>query len=450
MEEINTNIKNIVDEVKSFKEDNVKKIEALEQKNADMEKKYNEALQEINDLKKENLENARQISDFYKVSIKNDQGNDEIQKKYLSNLDQVLRDFASGKAEIKSEYLENAEKCAKMLAKSMNLANEDMEKKYVKSAMQDVTSTQFPVLDLNIKAQAQSTYVGSDGGFGITPAKKLPDYTANKTKKCLYDLVEKVSTSTNQAEVLASDASNEGFWEDEFGSDKTSNVSQGKIIIPTSIVKGSVPLTRTLVEDYNGNIYTYLYPLLDESLTNAVERALFTGNATQGKPKGISQYDELSEAELKKESPYVVGKFKTMVANDAEELISAIVKANITMSTNNNVVVMNPMTLAEILDVKDSQGRPLVQPNMLLEGAVYMINGMNVYTSIYCPKFTDTGSKAVYVGNFSKAYTFVQRTGRTIEFNPYANNNEIIHYMLRQRCGGAAKGFDSLTIIKKA
>ena len=38
MEEINTNIKNIVDEVKSFKEDNVKKIEALEQKNADMEK----------------------------------------------------------------------------------------------------------------------------------------------------------------------------------------------------------------------------------------------------------------------------------------------------------------------------------------------------------------------------------------------------------------------------
>lgn len=445
MEEVTKNIEAVAKEVKEFTNGNNSKMEALEKKNAELEQKNADFSKQIEELKKENVDIARKISEISIKSINPHDGSNEVEKKYFANLDQVLRNFAKGFPGIKSEYQENAKKYAIILAKKQNLGDEEREQKYVKDLMEDANDVAFPLLECKDSFNAQSTYVGTDGGVAIAPAKRLPLYKIESEKTGLYQLVNKVPTSSNMAERLVTRAVQEGFWDSEFGSDKTINFGFDKVSIGTSIVKGVVPLTRTFVEDYQGNLYSYLYPMLTESLNNAIEKALFIGDGVNGKPKGIAMYGELGDKE-----EYALNKFKTVSVNTESDLLDAIFEYSVLAKTTKKDLMMHSSTLAKLLSIKDSKGRPLVQPNVFMDGAKWKIAGMNVYTSDFCPDFSASGNKSVFLGDFSKAYDVVERTSKLVEFAPQANNNEIIKYMLRQRVGGGAKGFDSLVVFKKA
>lgn len=440
MEDLNKTINQVVEEVKNFKSGNDTKMEALEKKNADLEQKNADFAKEIEELKKENLENARKISEFsVKAESSNDNEEHAIEMKYLSDFDNILRNFARGNREIKSECLENAEKLAHILAKKQGFGNAELEQKFVKSSMPEDKNS-FPILEVKL-----NTFTGSEGGFAISNPKRLPAYRPYGERTSLYSLVEKVSTSNNTAEVLAVREGEDGFWEGEMGSDKTNSINFGKISIGTSIVKGVVPLTRTFVEDFDGNLYSFLYPLMEEKLNNAIERVLFTGDGAFNKPKGLAQYGELGANE-----EYDLNKFRTVSVNSMADFVDGLVQYSIINKAAKKDIMVHPTTLAAMLLLKDKQDRPLVQPNLLMDGARYMIAGMNIYVSDFCPDFSISGNKFAFMGDFRRAYTVVERTGKTVEFTPYENNNETIKYMLRQRVGGGVKGFDSLVVFKKA
>lgn len=442
-EKIIENLGAVAKEVKDFTINSNSKIEKLEKKSDELENNTNNFAKQIEQLKRENLEISNRVEEISVKSTNPLDGSGEIEKKYLSNLDEVFRNFAYGNPEIKSEFLENAEKYATILAKRSNLANEAREQKFVKASMIDASHTAFPILE--VKSSAQNTYTGTDGGFAVAPAKRLPTYEIYGEKIGLYNLANKVPTTTNQVERLVTRAVEKGFWESEFGSDKKIGFGMDKITIGTSIVKGSVPMARTFVEDYQGNLYSYLYPSLTETLNNSIEEALFIGNGVNGMPRGIAMYSELGDDET-----YAINKLKTVSVSDASDLLNNIIKYSVLGKTAKKDLLMNNATLAELLLLKDSEGRPLVQPNMLMDGAKWKIGGMNVYVSDFCPDFNTSGNKAVFLGDFNRAYDVVERTGKVVEYNPYFNNNEVIHYMLRQRVGGAVKGFDSLIVFKKA
>lgn len=441
MEQLNKTIDNINEEIKEFKIDNQVKVQALEQKNADLEKKNEDFAKEIAELKKENLENARQISEF---SIRNENkkdGSTEVECKYMSDMDSLLRGFAQGVCEIKTASKENVEKLAMIQARDRHLSDENLEKKYVKSILADMAGTAFPALEV----KTMNTSSGTDGGFLITPPTKLPNFQNRNEKLGLNQLVDIVSTSSNMAEVTILRESEDGFWEGEMGSDKSLNPGVDKVSIPTSIVKGVVPQTRTFMEDYDGNVYNFLFPYLNESLNKAIERALFTGDGVNSRPMGIANYEELPE-----NVDYEAGKIKTVSVSTEAALIDEIIRQGILSKVDNPVVVMNPKTLASIALQKDSDGRPLIQPSIYVDGVKYTIGGMPIITSDKCPTFDAVGSKAVFIGDFRRAYVLLKRTGRVVDFEFRPNSNkEIINYMLRERSGGRVRGFESFVIIKK-
>lgn len=426
MEEVTKNIANLSEDVKSFAKENNAKMENLEK--------------EITELKKENLDNARKISEISVKNVNPTDGSASIQSKYFSDMDEVLRGYAQGRTEIKGEFLENARNLARIYARKSNLGSEQREEKFVSDCFLDVKGSAFPVLEV----KAQNTYSNVDGGVLIAPAKRDKVYVPEGNDISLLNLVRRIPTTANMLEVPEETANSEGFFEGENGSTETGYNNYGLISIGTGIAKGVRELTRTMVEDYNGNIYSYLYPRLVSSLNEAIERAIIVGDGNNGRPKGIATYGESAD------DKYEVGKIKTVSANDVEGLSDAIRRQVILCKAKRKSIVMNRTTFADLMDLKDNSKKPLLQPQIATEGPIYSLYGYNVYLSDYCPTFQASGSKAVFIGDFEKAYTVVERTGAVVEFAPSQNNNEKIRYILRQRIGGGMVGFDSVVAIKKA
>lgn len=294
----------------------------------------------------------------------------------------------------------------------------------------------------------KSLTVGADpeGGYTVTPAMGNRIIERVRETDPVRQLCSVESITTGAIEWLV-DWGQAGYgWEGETETgDETGSPDFKKKRIPVHVCYAKPRATQTLLEDSGINIENWLSDHVASRFARA-EGAAFVNGDGIGKPRGFLTYDNTASSgtpEWGKVEQVNMGNASALTADGFISIKYSLVEYYL----NRGTWLMNRLTVAEALKLKDSDGQYLWRPGLEKDQPATIL-GLPVRMSTTMPSVA-ANALAVILADWAEFYMIVDRLGITVQRDPYTAK-PFVEFYTRKRVGGDVINFDAARIGKIA
>lgn len=307
------------------------------------------------------------------------------------------------------------------------------------------------------EAKAMSVGSGPDGGWVVHT-----QFSAGFTK-----VMAEISPLFRLARVIPLDAGNDSFeepidretaaatWTGEASSRSETDTPQlGMFTVFLNEVYAMPKVTQKLVDLASFDVMAWLQTKVGEAFGAKESDAFHNGDGV-ARPRGILTYatDTASDATrawgtIQHIATGVSGAFPATSAtvNPADKLIDMITALK-PQYRNGAVWLMNRNTASVVRKFKDVDGR-YVWSDSLIAGQPATLLGYPVEISEDMPDIA-ANSLSVALGNFSRAYTIVEKPGIKFLPDPFTAKPHVLLYSYR-RVGGGMNNSEAIKLLKFA
>lgn len=392
--------------------------------NADeFSKKYDEIQKQLDKVRRENAEK------------------DEM----LERLKTVESEIARGAPGLADDKFEKEYKHAitKYLRKGIAPPDEMVDalcRKNTEYSLYGAEETKFNLVHKDLLAS-----VGPEVGYFI-----LPDRAASMVERFfetspLRPLANVVTTTSDMYEQIVDDGEFASGWVGETQDRAKTDTSEIALIkIPVNEMYAKPYATQKSLDDVGFDLEGWVMRKIGDKFSRDEAYTFISGTGSE-QPRGILDYPRHTAYP----DTYERGKIGT---RESTASASVTVKDLIDFQADllepyqaNARFAMHRRTFAHIASLDDSQGRPIIDPNLLRTGNVNILLGMPVVMMADIPPIA-ANNPAIFYADFRQFYTIVDRFGIRMLRDPYSDKPYIQFYTTR-RVGGAVTNFDAGKIM---
>ena len=294
---------------------------------------------------------------------------------------------------------------------------------------------------------------GADGGFAVPKAIDGLIETLLLKASPIRQIASVVQISTQDYHKLVNVRGEAAAWVAETDARTGTNTPKLADIKPTmGELYANAQSTQQMLDDVFFNAEAWLTEVISDQFVAAESEAFVTGDGTN-KPTGFLAGTITGEADgvrafgsLQYIASGASGAFKSTDPTDC--LVKAVQSMHPGYRAPGEAAwLMNPNTLAALMQLKDSLGRPLIWP-AYASGERNMLLGYPVYEAQHMPDIS-AGSHAIAFGNWKRGYTIVDRIGTRVLRDPFSNKPYVGFYVTR-RTGAAVINSSAIKTVKFA
>lgn len=230
------------------------------------------------------------------------------------------------------------------------------------------------------------------GGYVINSELSKEIIKEIKDRSDVYNFFNSTSIKGN-VKIPKQKTSGAAKWEDENPvDDPTPTIPTLEVVeLGQNRLYRESAITQQMVNVAELDLQRFIKEDIADSMTDAIEDAIFNGSGTK-QPKGIVQ-------SIKEEKKFTLEERGVLSVDTLKKC-----KASIKKSVRNRAKwFMNDNTFLQIDLLKDSIGRPLLQPNVA-EGSGYKLLNLPVEVTDALPTIEDEGEKCLIVLATPEAY----------------------------------------------
>lgn len=311
---------------------------------------------------------------------------------------------------------------------------------------EDIEGLQRKAVELAAETKAFSITDDTLGGYFI-----LPDVIQNEIIKqsILFSPVRSLAkvqqTSNNVVEIPVRKATLTAGWVAETGSrTESTGQSYGKASIATAEMYALVLFSRQLLEDAFFNLQDELQADIAEQFGVLEGAAFVNGDALNGKPQGFL-------ANVTSNVQTAAGSTAIVYA----DIVKTFMKLKPAYRNSPNCKwAMNQQVLSVVRQIVDGNGRPIFQAfsdSGLAGGNPSTIMGVPYVEATDMPSAVSGTNRTLAVGDFSKAYRFIDRVGLTVQRleELYAASGQV-GLLVHKRVGGQLVLEEALSVLKQS
>jgi HK97 family phage major capsid protein len=306
---------------------------------------------------------------------------------------------------------------------------------------------------LFVEAKAMSAGSNPDGGYMVHT-----QFSGGFTK-----VMQEISPVFRMARVIDLDAGNDSFeepidretatasWVGEQGSRPETGTPQlGLFYVPLHEIYAMPKTTQTLIDTSSLDVMNWLQTKVGEAFGTKESDAIHNGDGV-AKPRGFLTYDIATTADATRAwgtIQYVAsGASGAFAASNPQDQLVDMVTALKPQYRQGAVWLMNRNTAGVLRKMKDGEGRFLWSDSLVL-GQPSTLLGYPVEIDEDMPNMA-ANSLSVAFGNFTRAYTVVQKPGIKFLPDPFSAKPHVLLYSYR-RVGGAMNNSEAVKLMKFA
>jgi HK97 family phage major capsid protein len=398
-----------------------------------------------------NMEEIKQLVEelnqaFLEHKTKNDQRLSEIQKK--GSADPILEEQVDRIAKEIQNLTEVKERIEKVETKlnrpGMALGENSIRDSHSNSRKQAVVHYLRKGEGLLSAEEVKllSSDSDPDGGYWMTP--EVSDRAVQKVFETspMRNLATVETISTDALEIPEDLNEADSGWTSERSARPETNTPQiGVRRIPVHELYAMPKATQTLLDDSRIDVETWLSMKIADKMSR-IENASFINGDGTGKPRGILTYAAgmTNPGEVQQINS---GNASSLTADGLRTLFYAL-KSPYMPSAK---WLMSRSAIEEVSKLKDSSGSYIWQPGFQ-EGEPQTLLGHAIERMEDMPQVA-ANSLSVAFGDFSQAYTIVDRMGLRVLRDPFSSKPFVLFYTTK-RTGGDVTNFEAFAIQKTA
>lgn len=291
-----------------------------------------------------------------------------------------------------------------------------------------------------IESKALSVGSDPDGGYLVTPtiSSRIVSIVFESSPLRKIAATETISSDTLEM-VEDRDEANAG-WTSETGSvSDTDTPTVGKKSIPVHELYAQPKATQKLIDDSAIDIENWIAEKVADVFSRKENTAFISGSGV-GQPRGILTYTAgASWGEIEQIES---GSDGAVTADSLIELYYALKEEYATHAN----FLMNRSTLQSVRLLKESNTNQYLWQPGLMAGAPDTLLGVPVVQAADMP-VPATDSLSVAVGDFSRAYQIVDRTGIRVLRDPFTEK-PFVKFYTTKRTGGDVVNFEAIKLLK--
>jgi len=281
-----------------------------------------------------------------------------------------------------------------------------------------------------------------DGGYWMTPeiSERAIQKVFETSPMRNISTVETISTDALEIPEDLNEA--DSGWTSERAVRNETNTPQiGVRRIPVHELYAMPKATQTLLDDSRIDVESWLSMKIADKMSR-IENASFINGDGVGKPRGILTYASgtTNPGEVQQINS---GNASSLTADGLRTLFYALKSPYIP----NAKWLMSRSAIEEVSKLKDSGGSYIWQPGFQ-EGEPQTLLGHAIERMEDMPQVA-ANSLSVAFGDFSQAYTIVDRMGLRVLRDPFSSKPFVLFYTTK-RTGGDVTNFESFAIQKTA
>lgn len=281
--------------------------------------------------------------------------------------------------------------------------------------------------------------IDPDGGYTVTPVMSNRIITRLFESDPIRQLSASESITTDAIEWLVDyDEAGVGWESETVAGAETTTPQIFKKRIPVHVEYAKPRVSQTLLEDSAINVESWLADHVAKRFLRNEGAAFVSGDGV-GKPRGFLTYTDYDTAGTDQWARVERQNMGAAAALTGDGFIN--VKYRLTETyLNRGTWLMNRLTVAAAMLLKDGQGNYLWKPG-LAEERHSTILGMDVRMSTTMPVIA-AGSLSVIIADWAEFYMVVDRLGITIQRDPYTQK-PMIEFYTRKRLGADVVNFQA-------
>jgi HK97 family phage major capsid protein len=373
---------------------------------------------------------------FEEFKSENQKRLDEIEKKghadplLQEKVDKMSEEIASlaevkQSAELQSKNLEDAkskiEALETIMSRPSNVKSEDVDVR-VKAFGDWLRKGEVDEMEKKALYESDDTL----GGF-YAPTEYVEEIIKNVTEISPIRSIARIrQTNKRGIEIPKRTGQFSAQWVAETGTrSETTGYTTGLLQIDAHEQYALVDISQAMLEDSAFNLESEMASEFSEQFSKAEGTAFVSGSGV-GQPLGFTD----STAGVGSTNS---GSGSALTANGLLDLVYAVKSEYL----GNSRFVMNRATFAKLLQLEDGEGQKIFHVGLnLVNGAPSTIVG---FPYVLATDMADIGgsAKPIAFGDFSRAYTIVDRVNLSVMRDPYSQaTSGNIRYVARRRVGG--------------
>jgi len=413
-------------------------VKAVQEKMDSLEKKYDgldvQVSKDVADVTAKNLEDLQKL----KQEIKADE--------MLERMKALEAEIVKGNAGIGAEITPaHEQEFYKYLRKGVHVPVE-----VVQVYCEGVAQKSFIHADESkIAAYTKDLVEGSNpaGGYFITPERSTQIMKRVFETSPMRSIANTVTTSSDSIEMIIDDDEVDCGWVGETESRAgTTTPEIGLLTIPVHELYAKPKASQRLLDDVGFDVEGWLQGKTTAKFSRTENTSFVTGNGSK-KAKGFLAYAAWGAAGVYQRDA-LEQLVSTGTAGTVDEADDFITLQNMLIEEYqaSAVFAMTRSSMADVMKLKDSQGRYLLDPHIFKDGTDKILLNKPVVIMADMPEVV-ANSLSVAYGDFGEGYTIVDRFGIRVLRDPYSAKPNVEFYSTK-RVGGAVTNFESIKIMK--
>ncbi len=286
--------------------------------------------------------------------------------------------------------------------------------------------------------KALSVGIDPDGGYTVTPATSNRIITRLFESDPIRQLASLETITTGALEWMV-DWDQAGYgWEGETETtSETATPQWFKKRIPVHTLYAKPRATMTLLEDSGINVENWLADKVSTRFLRGEGAAFVTGDGVN-QPRGFESYgDGVNYGQVEQVA------MQNATALTADGFIAvkySLIEDFLTRGT----WLMNRLTVADAMYLKDGNGQYIWKPGLADDPAGSTILGLPVRMSTTMPTVA-ASALSVALADWREAYVIVDRMGVTVQRDPYTAK-PFVEFYTRKRVGGDVVNFQAIKL----
>jgi len=434
----------------------------VETKNNNMLNEISTKLDKVNTM---NTEYAKSVEDLNikssNIEIELKSVKDDLVKKdeVITALEKKLNDPSKSFNENENEDLKLYKKGFETYLKKGKIISEDLAKKGLTSIFGETIDLEIKsdegngfimdIKSLNLEQKTMRVGVQTDGGYLTRPELSTTPITRIFETSPIRELASSQLIGSSELELIMDDdeASSGGWVGEEETRGDTNTPKVGKLTIQVKDQFAQPKATQKLLDDGIINVETWLAEKINEIITRTENTAFVNGTGDKS-PKGILTYSAWASAGTYERDKLEYVKSGTNGVIKADTLME-IQDSLLDAYQANAVWIINRTAFTKIKQLKDGEGNYLLNTTGMKDGFAPMLLGKPIVFASDMPKATafTTGTKAIIYGDIRAGYQIVDRQGINVLRDPFTSKPYVKFYTTK-RTGGAVKNFQAIKVYQ--
>ena len=286
--------------------------------------------------------------------------------------------------------------------------------------------------------KALSVGIDPDGGYTVTPATSSRIITRLFESDPIRQLASNETITTGALEWMV-DWDQAGYgWEGETEtSSETTTPQWFKKRVPVHTLYAKPRATMTLLEDSGINIENWLADKVSSRFLRGEGAAFVTGDGVN-QPRGFESYDDgVNYGQVEQTAMQAAA---ALTADGFIAVKYSLIEDYLTRGT----WLMNRLTVADAMYLKDGNGQYIWKPGLADDPAGSTILGLPVRMSTTMPVVA-ANALSVAIADWREAYVVVDRMGVTVQRDPFTAK-PFVEFYTRKRVGGDVTNFQAVKL----